>query len=314
MRFTIQTDIFRRAIDATSHATNTGNLTPVLENLLIEASDEGFVTLTGNNLDMAIEYKISDGVSVEASGKYTLSARFLTSYISLVNDNEVTVELDKPGSITLSTQSGKTKVKGIEAEKFPSIPHINVDNPILMDAQELKNSIEKTLFSTADGSVRPMLAGIFINPQEDKIIFASTDSFRLSDYHFTPKHPVLHSAIILPKKTALELSRLMNENIQDIKMYTEDSQILIEIGDIRLTSRLLAGKFPEYSNFFPKEFQTRTTVLRSEFINAIKQVDLVAKNDNHNIRIRSLSDNQIQIFTGETEIGNSERFLSATVE
>jgi len=55
MRFRIQTDIFRRAIEATGHATATNNLTPILENILIDAQFKRLV-LTGNNLDMAIEY------------------------------------------------------------------------------------------------------------------------------------------------------------------------------------------------------------------------------------------------------------------
>ena len=81
-----------------------------------------------------------------------------------------------------------------------------------------------------------------------------------------------------------------------------------------MTSRLLSGKFPEYSAFFPKEFQTKSTVLRTEFINALKQVDLVAQKNNHNIRIRSLSEGKIEIFTGDTDMGTSNRTISGTVE
>lgn len=81
-----------------------------------------------------------------------------------------------------------------------------------------------------------------------------------------------------------------------------------------MTSRLLSGNFPDYAGFFPKEYQTRTTVLRSEFINALKQVNLVARQNNYNTRIRSLHEGKIEIFTGDTEIGASTRTLSGTVE
>lgn len=64
MRFRIQTDVFRKAIETTSHATSTSNLTPILENILIEAGYKK-VTLTGNNLDMAIEYIVESGIDVE---------------------------------------------------------------------------------------------------------------------------------------------------------------------------------------------------------------------------------------------------------
>lgn len=94
MRFRIETDIFRRAIETASHAASSGNLTPILENILIEAGFKRLV-LTGNNLEMAIEYIIEEKVDVEAEGKFTISSKFLTSYIALVQDPSVTVELEK---------------------------------------------------------------------------------------------------------------------------------------------------------------------------------------------------------------------------
>jgi DNA polymerase III sliding clamp (beta) subunit (PCNA family) len=94
MRFRIQTPLFKKAIEVASHATGANNLTPILENILIEAAFRK-VIVTGNNLEMAIEYIIEDGVDVESEGKYTISSKFLTSYISLIQDDEVTVELEK---------------------------------------------------------------------------------------------------------------------------------------------------------------------------------------------------------------------------
>ena len=94
MRFRIDTDIFKKAIEATSHATSANNLTPILENILIDAQYKR-VDLTGNNLDMAIEYVIEKEVTVEAEGRFTISSKFLSSYIALVQDKEVTVELER---------------------------------------------------------------------------------------------------------------------------------------------------------------------------------------------------------------------------
>lgn len=181
--------------------------------------------------------------------------------------------------------------------------------------EEFRTAIDKTIFSAADGNVRPMLAGIYMNATDEKLIFASTDSFRLSDFSLVPKKPVSHAPIIIPKRTAVELSQLMNqENVSEVEIFTHETQMLVHIGTIKMTSRLLSGKFPDYNAFFPKEYQTRTTVLRTEFINALKQVDLVARQNNHNTRIRSLSDGRVEIFTGDTEIGASTRTLSGTVE
>ena len=94
MRFRIDTDIFRKAIDTASHAAGANNLTPILENILIDAGYKRLV-LTGNNLEMAIEYIVEDTVDVQVEGRFTISSKFLVSYIALVQDKEVTVELEK---------------------------------------------------------------------------------------------------------------------------------------------------------------------------------------------------------------------------
>lgn len=313
MRFRIQTDIFRKAIEATSHATSTSNLTPILENILIDA---GFkkVTLTGNNLDMAIEYIVEKGVDVEVEGKFTISSKFLSSYIALIQDTDILVSLEKGGSISFVTKSSETKFKGTSPEKFPSIPSIVSGQSVTLNARELKTAIEKTLFSTADGSVRPMLAGIYLRSVNGELIFASTDSFRLSEFRIHPEQSVSHTAIIIPEKAANELSRLLTDDIKTVDICTHESQLLAIVGPIRLTSRLLAGKFPDYEAFFPSEYKSKSVVLRSEFVNALKQANLVARQNNFNTRIRSKHEWKIEVSTGDTEVGASLASISGSVE
>lgn len=211
MRFRIGTSLFRKAIEAASHATGTNNLTPILENILLEA---GFkkLTVTGNNLEMAIEYIIEEGVDVEVEGKYTISSKFLTSYIALVQDDEVMVELEKGGSLKFSTKSSETKFKGTSAEKFPVIPTLIRNDPLTIETKDLKIAIEKTLFSTADGAIRPVLAGIYLKPTSDGLIFASTDSFRLSEMKVKATVDGTSPAVIIPKKTAQELARIVSDD------------------------------------------------------------------------------------------------------
>lgn len=313
MRFRIDTEIFKKAIEATSHATSTNNMTPILENILIDAQYKR-VVLTGNNLDMAIEYIIEKDVEVEVEWRFTLSSKFLTSYISLVQDKEIHIELEKGWSLVFRTKSGETKFKWMWADKFPTIPTIPTLTPIIVEAKDIKTAIEKTLFSTADGWLRPMLAGIYIKNSSWELIFASTDSFRLSEFRVTTETSWLATPIILPEKAANELKWLIYDETRKIELYTHESQVLIIIWPIRLTSRLLSWKFPEYEAFFPTEYKSKSTLLRSDFANALKQANLVARQNNFNTRIRSRHDGNIEISTWDTEIGASSITLVGSVE
>ncbi len=313
MRFRINTDTFRKAIEATSHATSTGNLTPILENIMIDAQYKR-VVLTGNNMEMAIEYIIEKDVDVEVEGSFTLSSKFLTSYITLVQDKEITVELEKWGSVSLKTKSSQTKFKWLEPDKFPSIPTIPTLTSLPVEAGDIKAAIEKTLFSTANSTVRPTLAGIYMRSKDGVLYFASTDSFRLSEFRITTETNTTQSEIIIPERAAAELSHLINEDTKVVELFTYESQLLVVLGPIRLTSRLLSGKFPDYESFFPSEYKSKSTVLRSEFINALKQANLVARQNNYNTKIRSKHEGSIEIYTGDTEIGASSISISGSVE
>lgn len=314
MRFRIQTHLFKKAIEVASHATGANNLTPILENILIEAAFRK-VIVTGNNLEMAIEYIIEESVDVEVEGKYTISSKFLTSYISLVQDDEVTVELEKGGSLRFATKSSDTKFKGTSAEKYPVIPSLVKNTPLTIGSKDLKVAIEKTLFSTADGAIRPVLAWVYMRPTANGLIFASTDSFRLSELRVTGPGTD-ESPVIIPKKTAQELARIVSDEEENgsVELYFHENQLLAVRWGIRISSRLLSGKFPEYDGFFPKEHTTKTTLLRSDFITALRQSNLVARENNYNTRIRSNHDGSIEISTGDTEVGASSITLTGSVE
>ncbi len=314
MRFRIGTTTFRKAIEAASHATGANNLTPILENILIEAGFKKLI-VTGNNLEMAIEYIIEEWVDVEVEGKFTISSKFLTSYIALVQDDEVTVDLEKGWSLKFTTRSSETKFKGASAEKFPVIPTLVKHSPLIIESKDLKTAIEKTLFSTADGAIRPVLAGIYLKPTEDALIFASTDSFRLSELRVTTPG-ISSSAFIVPKKAAQELARIVSDedDSKKIELYFHENQLLAVRGNIRLSSRLLSWKFPEYDAFFPKEYSTKTVVLRSDLTTSLKQANLVARENNYNTRIRSKHEWVIEITTGDTEVGNSNISITGSVE
>jgi DNA polymerase III subunit beta len=315
MRFRIDTDIFRRAIEIASHATGNNNLTPILENILIDAGYKRLV-LTGNNLEMAIEYIIEDDLDVEVEGRFTISSKFLTSYIALVQDKSITVELEKWWSLKFTTESSNTKFKGTSAEKFPVIPNLVANNPLKIGSKDLKSAIEKTLFSTADGAVRPVLAGIYLKAGTDTLTFASTDSFRLSEFTVKVKSEGTHPTVIIPKKAAAELARLASDEDEKtpIELYFHENQLLAIRGNVRLSSRLLSGKFPDYEGFFPSTYMTKTIVLRSDCVTSLRQANLVARENNYNTRIRSKHDGNVEISTGDTEIWASLISIKWTVE
>lgn len=313
MHFEIDTKALKEAIDIVNHASSSGNLTPILENILLNAQYKK-IMLTSNNLEMAIEYVISEWVDIKSEWSFTVSSRFISSFISLVQDEKINIELLWNSSLWLKTPSSETKIKWIEASKFPLIPVFKQEYSFSMSSADLKKAIEKTIFSTASGNIRPTLAWIHLSINEEEILFASTDSFRLSEYKTKNKTNIEKPvSIIIPSKTALELSRILPENT-NVQLVISDNQILFTFWNIKLFSRLLNWHFPDHRVFFPKSYSTKWVIQRQDLIIALKRINLISKENNFNTRMDFNADNWIELSTWDTEIWAWRISLPASIE
>ncbi|MDP2090809.1 MAG: DNA polymerase III subunit beta [Candidatus Gracilibacteria bacterium] len=313
MKFKIHTEILKKGLDVVNHATASITTTPILENILLKVNSNNII-LTSNNLEMAIEYVISDNLSIESEGAFCIPSKLFTSYISLVQDDEVSVELLNDSAIKISTSSGKLKIKGIEASEFPLIPNIREEVSLKISGKIIKKSIDKTLFSSAEGNIRPTLAGLYVNIKRNEVIFASTDSFRLSEYKTILAEEVRNDfSQIIPSKTASQIKSILNDN-DDVKIISGDNQIAFISGNIKIFSRLLNGKFPDYSSFFPTSFSTKAEVNRIDLMGALKKINLVSRENNYSIKMSLSSTRGIELETSETQIGESDVTLVGAVE
>ncbi len=183
-----------------------------------------------------------------------------------------------------------------------------------MSTDLLKKAIDKTIFSTAEWTIRPTLAWIYLHITDEEITFASTDSYRLSEFktknNVNVQKPI---SMIIPQKTAHELARILPE-WKSVELVVSENQILFIFDNIRLYSRLLNGHFPDYRSFFPKGYSTKWVVLRTDLIMALKRINLISKENNFNTRMNFDSDHGIELSTWDTEIWAWRIELPASIE
>ena len=264
---------------------------------------------------MAIEYMVEDDVKIISEGSYSVPSKLFGSYIGLITDDIIQVEMVGNGdAIEIKTASGKTKIKGIPAEDFPVIPSVKEELSLTLKWELVKKSIEKTLFSSAEGNIRPTLAGLYVNISETETIFASTDSFRLSEYKtFLDTSSEIHFSQIIPSKTCYEIKAILEDD-EDVKIISWENQIAFFFGNVKMYSRLLNGKFPDYANFFPGSYATKGTINRIDLMGALKKINLISKENNYSIKMSFSADNGILLETSETQIGEWEVRLAGSVE
>ncbi len=313
MKFEIWTKILQDGLSAVNHATAGVTTTPILENILIKVNYKNIV-LTANNLEMAIEYIIEDDINISSEWAFSVPSKLFSSYINLINDDRLTVELSGDDAVQVKSESGTTKIKGIDAKEFPLIPNIKEELSLTLKWSIVKKSIEKTLFSSAEWNIRPTLAGLFVNISGKQAVFASTDSFRLSEYTTQFDAPATTEfKHIIPSKTASEIKGIIKDDDQ-VKIISGDNQIAFFFGNAKIYSRLLNGKFPDYSNFFPSSYATKATINRVDLMQALKKINLISKENNYSIKMSLSSETGILLETSETQIGEWEVRLVWSVE
>jgi len=314
MKFTIETDRLKEALSKVNHATASVTTTPILESILIKVNFDNIV-FTSNNLEMAIEYTISEWIDNLSEWAFCVPSKLFTSYISLVQDSTINIELISDDSIEISSASSKVKIKWVDAGDFPVIPGIKEEIQLTLKSDVIKKAIEKTLFSSAEWNIRPTLAGIYVNIEWNEARFASTDTFRLSEYKIQIDNiSGTNFSQIIPSKTMNELKNIIDDN-QEIKIISWNNQIAFIFGNTKFYSRLLNWKFPDYRNFFPEIFSTKAEINRIDLIQALKKINLISKENNYSIKMTfNTEDNFIVLETNETQIWEWEVKLVWAIE
>lgn len=312
MKFTIETKVLKDALDRVNHATASITTTPILENILIKVGFNSIV-FSSNNLEMAIEHLVGENVKIENEWAFSIPSKIFTNYISLINDDEVSLELLNDSSVSIKTESSQIKIKWIDATDFPLIPSVKEVYSFVISGETLKKWFDKTLFSAAEWNIRPTLAWVYMNVKWNELALASTDSFRLSEFKTNIASADNNFFLIIPSKTAFEIAKIINPN-DEVKIITWENQIAFIIWNTKVYSRLLNGKFPDYENFFPSKYSTKAVINKYDLTQALKKINLISRENNYSIRISFSAETGILIETNETQIWEWKVSLVWSVE
>ena len=313
MKFQISTQELKNALDAVSHATASITTTPILENILITVNYNSIIFVS-NNLEMAIEYTVSEWINIDTEWSFSIPSKIFSTYVGLLQDDNLNIELFSDDSLQLKSDSGSIKIKGIEASEFPLVPPIQEEVSFDITGNILKKSIEKTLFSAAEWNIRPTLAGLYFRVLGKEIIFASTDSLRLSEYKIVHEKDMnVDFSQIIPSKTCSAISRMFQDNAE-IKIVSWDNQIAFYTKNTKVYSRLLNGNFPDYTWFFPDNFNSKAVINTADLIAALRKINLISRENNFSIKVSFSTETGLVFDTLETQIGEGVLPLVASIE
>jgi DNA polymerase-3 subunit beta len=283
MKLICNKDHFKKTILNSERIVSKQNTLPILNNILLEGEGSS-LKVSATNLEIGINSKIS--AKIEKEGKITVPAKIVSGFLNnLSGENEnITLETTVDG-LKIVSGLAKVLIKGLSAEDFPLIPPKKAEFLFTMPIEDLKNALAKILPCVAFNEIRQELTGVSILFTEKDIFFAATDSFRLAETRFKLKAENINQEIyttfikntqniIIPANTLVELMRVLSGEAGLVVVTIEDGQIFFEANGIKMVSRLINGKYPEYKHIIPESFKTRMVGEKGLLQNAVKMASL----------------------------------------
>lgn len=251
MKFTIQNDILVENLKKITRLLIKNVSFPILENILIQI-ENGILSLTTTNLEIELVSKIKI-ITKYTPGKTTISGRKILNICrNLSEKSEVKMQL-KEKKMYVSCENSNYILSTLSADDFPNHQNFNHISNFHISSNILKEMIEKTEFSMGKQDVRYYLNGMLLEKKDNFLRGVATDGYRLAISYSKLEKDINFFSIIIPSKAVMELSRLLNTQVQLLNILIGTNSIRIYIKDLIFTTQLIEGEYPDYESVLFKE-------------------------------------------------------------
>jgi len=258
MKVSVLQENLARALGLVSRAVSPRSTLPVLANVLV-ATDEGRLRLSATNRELGITCWI--GAKIEEEGATTVPARTFTDLVSTLPNDRVAMALNvRTQTLNVRCGTSNTDIKGIDAQEFPPLPVVDMTNGISLKVADLKEMIQQVVFAASTDDARPVLTGVLLTVRDNQLTLSAADGFRLSIRRAVLSQPAAQSVTaIIPARALSELARIAGDSEQTISMALPPGrgQVIFQMRDIELDSRLIDGNFPNVEQVIPQTYRTR---------------------------------------------------------
>jgi DNA polymerase III subunit beta len=310
MKLQILQENLIKALNRTGKIISNKTQLPILQNVLL-TTENGFLRLTTTNMEISMSTTV--GAKIEKEGKACVSSKMLIELVSSLPQETVFLE-EKDGQLIITTSRTHASLAGLSAEEFPPVNLSTGKDLLEIEKKEAIEAFGAVLYAAATDEGRPVLTGIKIKTEEEKLIFVATDGYRLSvksvDWKIKKELDLL-----VPAKALMEAHRLISEEKdgQLLKLdKNADGQLCLTVGETSIIARLIDGEYPPYGKIIPTTHTSRAEFDKNEFLQAVKSASIFAR-DNANIVKIHLDKNGITVSANAPAVGQNTIDIEAKI-
>lgn len=308
MKFRCDRDALSEALQTVQRGVSSRPGIPALTGVLLEATDEGQLTLT--TTDLEVSARLSIEVSVSEAGVALVPARLLGDTVKSLSDAPVAFETDQSQAhIACAAYEGTLRL--LPAEDFPGLQEPS-GTSITAVAGAFSEAVSQVGRAASRDEARPVLTGVLVEVSREGVVLVATDSYRLAVRDLVATADGEGKAIV-PERALAEAGRAAAADEKgSVQIWLDDAQVAFRIGQLTLTSRLIEGEFPNYRQLLPEEHESRLTISRQQLLDAVRRVGLLAR-DTTPVRIE-FNTLGVKLSSSSPDLGQAVETVEARYE
>jgi DNA polymerase-3 subunit beta len=322
MELSVLCENLNRAITIVSRLVSSKSQLPILNNILL-ATDNGRLRLSATNLETGINYWV--GAKVEKEGAITIPARILGEFITSLSSGKASLSCSE-NILKIVCGGVSATFNGIAAEEFPKIPVLVGEPTLEFNPPVFVEAISKVAFAAATDEGRQVLTGVRWVIGDEGFLLAATDGYRLSVKKImagrkTGKKENID--LLIPAKALLEIVRILGEAKEkkakeekrsiEMRVTPGENQVIFEIDDVGLVTRLLEGQFPNFEKIIPASSTTKTVIDTSELLKAVRVAAIFARDSANLVKLKAEKD-RVTISANAPQVGENTTIIEAKTE
>jgi DNA polymerase III subunit beta len=276
MKLTCAKDELADKLQVAGRGVSTRTTVQILAGILLNAAG-GRLSLSAT--DMEISLRVSLEAQVEDEGSVVVPGRLLVDIVRLLPAGEVTIShRAEEGVVELVCGAASYRLNTYAAEDFPRLPEIDDASAFTVEKEAFVETIARVSRSASRDESRPVLTGVLVRFEGDKLVMAATDSYRLSVKETSlSDSPGRDIEAIVPARALGELARVAQGEGETIQVGVQENQVVFGVEDVWLTARRIDGQFPNYKQLLPESFEAEVTMPREEFLDVVRRTSVLAQ-------------------------------------
>ena len=313
MQFVVKRDILLKSLNFVQGVVEKKNTLPILSNVLLQLKEKK-LTIIATDLDIVFHDEIHE-VKIITEGSTTTSAAVLYDILRKIPSNsELNFDLKNENKLSLNSHNADFNLNCLPTDNFPSFSDKFEGQELKINRQNFLKMLNKTKISISNDDTRHYLNGIFLHITEAQgrnfLTGVATDSHRLSSSSLEVQNLSNFNPIILPRKTTFQICSLLTETNNELEMQTSENRIKFTLGNTKLISKVIDGKFPDYKKVVPTNNEKILTVVTKDFINSIERVATVSIDKKEGVKL-GISKDHVQLSVNSANSGEGNEKIKA---